>query len=357
MVVTKSFTPKLDVGDEVTSLDGIPTKTIFKRLVSAARADGTNDGKRRAYIEVQGDEKLAAFDLLYPLYFPVSGATIKADFTTFGGVRKRESIDLQTAKDRELQVNGTKKPGNEAQWTFQISGKSAILTTPTWALYNSDLDYLAYLQNAFDQLVNQKVEHLIIDLRDCEGGNSIGDIILEYLVTKVTKLDALKSYVRQRKVPFILKPFLDTWDSTFYDWGSFAKEPERIASANNELRRLIRWEDQGGGTVIKPANLHFSGQVTVLVDGTCSSATFEFAKQLRDLKLGRLVGEPTGGNQRGINGGAFFFLRLPNSGIEVDIPLVGQFPDRPSPDAGLSPDILIPVTKKDIRLQRDAAME
>ena len=48
-----------------------------------------------------------------------------------------------------------------------------------------------------------------------------------------------------------------------------------------------------------------------------------------------LVGQPTGGNQRGITGGAFFFLRLPNSKIEVDVPLIGQYPATEQPDGGL----------------------
>ena len=39
-----------------------------------------------------------------------------------------------------------------------------------------------------------------------------------------------------------------------------------------------------------------------------------------------MVGQVTGGNLRGINGGAFFFLNLPNSRLEIDLPLIGQFP-------------------------------
>lgn len=65
-------------------------------------------------------------------------------------------------------------------------------------------------------------------------------------------------------------------------------------------------------------------------------------------KLATLVGQPTGGNQRGINGGAFFFLRLPNSKIEVDLPLIGYFPDGEPADAGLLPDLLIEPKVEDI---------
>ena len=70
----------------------------------------------------------------------------------------------------------------------------------------------------------------------------------------------------------------------------------------------------------------------------------------------RLIGEPTGGNRRGINGGAYFFLRLPGTGMEVDLPLIGYFPLRPQPDAGVVPDLLVPVRRSDIASGFDRAM-
>lgn len=53
----------------------------------------------------------------------------------------------------------------------------------------------------------------------------------------------------------------------------------------------------------------------------------------------------------------FFFVRLPASGLEFDLPLIGNFPAKPAPDAGLMPDILIKQTARDISDGRDAVME
>ena len=78
---------------------------------------------------------------------------------------------------------------------------------------------------------------------------------------------------------------------------------------------------------------------------------------LQQSGLGRLCGGPTGGNLRGINGGAFFFLRLPASGLEVDVPLIGRFPQTPMPDAGLMPDIAVQDTAADIAAGRDSVMD
>jgi hypothetical protein len=78
--------------------------------------------------------------------------------------------------------------------------------------------------------------------------------------------------------------------------------------------------------------------------------------EIQTHRLGTLIGQPTGGSQRGINGGAFFFVRLPHSGIEMDLPLIATFPPTPAPDAGLTPDILVKPTVSDIAADYDAAL-
>ena len=88
-----------------------------------------------------------------------------------------------------------------------------------------------------------------------------------------------------------------------------------------------------------------------------SSATFGFIDTVSRRGLARIYGQPTGGNQRGINGGSFFFLGLPNSKIELDVPLIGTFPPEPMPDAGLTPDILIKRKQRDVEDARDAALD
>ena len=107
------------------------------------------------------------------------------------------------------------------------------------------------------------------------------------------------------------------------------------------------------GELITPKAPHFAQPVYVLVDASNSSATFEFTTAARRAGLVTLVGQTTGGNLRGINGGAFFFLRLPNSKIELDLPLVGQFPPTPQPDGGVTPDIVVPRTIEDVQRGAD----
>lgn len=93
----------------------------------------------------------------------------------------------------------------------------------------------------------------------------------------------------------------------------------------------------------------------ILISGIACLAQSDTTALLQsaDLRADVAILNPTGGSQRGINGGAFFFLRLPHSGIEMDMPLIGTFPPQALPDAGVTPDIMVTLTPFDIANQRD----
>jgi C-terminal processing protease CtpA/Prc len=221
---------------------------------------------------------------------------------------------------------------------------------PTWALYDSKWEWKAFLHNSFDTIAARKTKDLVIDVRGNEGGLSIGDDILSHMISKDLPAEPVVRRVRYRRVPDDLSPYLDTWDRSFFDWG------ESAVDSTGDFFRLNRYDNDSGGFVVRPVSPRFSGRVWVLVGASNSSATFEFARAVRQNRLGLLVGRPTGGNLRGINGGAFFFLRLPRTGIELDLPLIGQFAMGDLPDAGVKPDIRVTPTVKDIALGRDAEL-
>jgi C-terminal processing protease CtpA/Prc len=145
-----------------------------------------------------------------------------------------------------------------------------------------------------------------------------------------------------------LRPALDTWDPSFFDWGDDATPIDDT---------WFRLAGEPAAEVLAPLAPRFRGKVVVLVDAHNSSATFQFAQRVQRAHLATLVGEPTGGNQRGINGGAFFFLRLPATGLEIDLPLIARYPrdGKPDalPDAGLTPDVLVLSTAADVAAGRD----
>lgn len=366
MIVTHDFTAGrvLPPGTEVIQVNGVPAAAVLAKLLSITRADGSNDSKRVAQLAVNGDSIYETFDVYYPMFFPQKDAT-----NTFllrkPGTRRTERITVNSLTFEQriapIKLREQERKGGDAalfEWKYLADG-IATLRMQTWALYDSKWNWKQWLGDHLKEVAQRNAPALIIDLRGNEGGDDVGNEIIPHLIDASMTLSSMRRLVRYRKVPDDLVPYLDTWDKSFQDWGSFAVDlPERWPTAppNVTYLKLTRYDDDANGDVIQPKGSRFHGKVFVLIDSTNSSATFQFAQNIQSHHLGTLIGQPTGGSQRGINGGAFFFLRLPHSGIEMDLPLIGTFPPAPVPDSGIAPDVLVTPTPLDIAAGRDPGM-
>jgi hypothetical protein len=351
MIVTRDLTADhvLARGTEILSIEGIPVSRIRNRLMRIARADGSNDAKRTALLEVQGTEAYETFDVYLPLYFPQVGARQRLKVRAPDSKHRTVDVDALTYAQR-LAARHSSADDAQAGWSFDVDDPQiAVLRMPTWALYDSKWDWKAFLDRSFAELDRRKPAALVIDLRDNEGGQDVGDEILPHLIARTLTQREPERRVRYRKVPDTLAPMLDTWDPSFKDWGAEAVEYDS---------RFYTLHEGGQAPGVKrydPSPPRYAGRLFVLVGPTNSSATFQFAQQVQRAHLGTLVGRPTGGNQRGINGGAFFFLRLPNTQIEMDLPLIARFAKH-APDAGLVPDLPVKPSAQDVAMGRDAEL-
>ncbi|QNP41762.1 S41 family peptidase [Lysobacter solisilvae (ex Woo and Kim 2022)] len=353
MVVTRDYSghAAMRPGTRVLAIDGVAAADLLARMLPLTRADGGNDAKRMAQLDMRGNDQYETFDILLSLLQPAAGGQRRYRVQAPGAAAPVE-LELPSlsyaARLAQRDVPDTK--GDAPAWTLDLGDPAfAVLRMPSWALYDSRWDWQGFLAQSFATLVARRAPALVIDLRGNEGGLDIGDELLAHLAQRPLALPAYRRLVRYRAVPAALVPYLDTWDPSFKDWGAAARPYD---ARYFELRR--DGDDDGSG--IAPRAPRYAGRVFVLTDAANSSATFQFALQARRSGLATLVGQATGGNRRGINGGAFFFLRLPGSGLEMDLPLIGRFPVAPEPDAGVDPDIAVALTADDIGNGRDAAL-
>jgi len=350
MVVTEDRTAEglLPRGSQITAVDGVATSEILARLLPLARADGASDAKRVSLMEVRGDDGYETFDIHLPLVLPIRDV---AAFTLAEGRIVRAGL-LTLAERRATAPRGLQPEGGANPWKLDKGADGVVrLTMPGWALYNSDFAWETWLGGVMDDLTGDGARGLIVDLRGNEGGEDCGNVILSRLIERDLPLSRTQRFVRYRRAPDDLHPHLDTWDRSFLDWGEQAVGPDERG-----FYRLTRYDDGDEATVIRPQGRRFAAPVVVLCDASNSSATFQFAQTVQDTGLATLLGSTTGGNRRGINGGAFFFLRLPTSRIEIDLPLIASFPDTPQPDAAIDPDVFMPTTAADIADGRDSQM-
>lgn len=349
MIVTRDLTPgaSLPPGSEILRIDGVRTRDMLRTLLPYARADGSNDAKRIANLEVGPAGRMAAFDVYRPLLWP-TGAAVRIEARRPDG--RTVTIDAPWLDEAARRGPDPLDRDPQLGWRLEIRNGVAVMTMPSWAAYNSKFDWQGWIDEAFARMSSEKVRGLVVDLRLNEGGNDCGNAIAARLIDAPLPLPAYPRFTRYRTTEADLNAALDTWDDGFRNWGAAAVGPDARG-----FYRLTRSDDDGGR--IEPKGPRFRQPVAVLVGPENSSATFQFAMLMQQNRLARLIGEPTGGNRRGINGGAYFFVRLPNSRIEVDLPLIGYFPQTPQPDAGLRPDEFIPQTAAAIAAGRDLALE
>jgi len=332
-------------GTEIRSINGMANTDLLRRLVPYARADGSNDAKRVAQMGMRNIDRFETFDIYQGIICPPDNGMFRVRYRTPAGRSGEAEVAALTHSERlanrhTLETDGTSEPF----WTWEMKDGVAILTMPSWVMYNSKWDWEPWLKERLDSLRGAK--GMVIDLRENEGGNECGNAILARLSGKDLALQGYRQLVRYRRTPKDLDPYLDTWDESF----------RAIGEPGTEVGRGFYELGIEDSDTIAAVGPKLDLPVAALVGPACSSATFSFARRARESGLVRLFGETSGGNLRGINGNGYFFVRLPASGLEFDMPIIGNFPQKPQPDRGVLPDVAVAPTAMDIAAGRDPAM-
>ena len=349
---------RLAPGAIVHIINGVPVKEIKRRLLPLVAADGATDANRSAKLEVEGfDFRYNAFDVFYPLVFPV-GDTLTVELEpTKGAERIVLHLDPVTRTERAVVLAQRYLEHPETRddlWSFELlSDSMALLTMNSFGLYGwkaMQLDYKTFLNDAFRTLDENKVRHLVIDIRKNTGGNDeMADELFRYLGSDRHTFQR-EGRTRYLTFPEVLKPYIQTWgDQPWYY--QLASEIPKSADGYYSFPESDRTNDDRA--LPKP----FSGRCYLLTSNLNTSLAFYTAYRFKAQELGILIGQQTGGNLRDINGGQILFLRLPNSEIEIDFPVMGSFTLSPQPDLGVRPDYPVVVSYDDLASLRDVELE
>jgi hypothetical protein len=337
----------LPPGSEVETVNGTPAKDMLARLLPYVRADWHNDAKRVALLGVSGGDRIETFDVFHGLiYGPPAGGTHRITLRLPDGRTETHSLRAIGLAEHQAQMTPRDYAGDRPVWDWSLRPDGvAILTMPGWGLYDSKWNWRAWLDDRLNSLAGAK--GLIVDLRDNEGGEDCGDVLLARLIDRPIVERNAERRLRFQRTPPDLDRYLDTWDDSFRTLGVTATP----RGDGTFLQTGAQADDS-----VRPTGPRLALPVAALIGPVNSSATFSFAVKARLSGRVRLFGETTGGNQRGINGGCFFFVRLPASGLEFDLPLISYFPPGHPPDAGVDPDFRVAPTAADIAAGRDPVM-
>lgn len=334
-LVTASAADPVARNSELLAIDGRPVGDLVTELLPYLRADGSNDGKRLAELTHQSGR--SAMDDYFPLLHPPGPEGYRLTLRGPGDAKDRTVVApalAYAARESLLAARGDSAQTSQA-WTFRIEGRTAWWEIPTFVFWDGKFDWKGEIARRFAEMRERRVESLVIDLRRNEGGTGeVGDSLLVHLIRQPFAMPASRPESAYERVPYVLARFLDTWDFDFFDrTGKVAKTAGR---------NYVMTDRDTSAQWYAPVARPFTGRAYVLVGPENSSATFEFARAVKASGAATLVGSETGGSLRGINGGELCWVTLPNSGAAVDVPLIAWMAPGSPPDAGITPDVVVP---------------
>lgn len=336
-LVLGSAVPGIAGGDELLTIDGKSSSEVVAMMLPYLRADGGSDGKRLRQLNHDRMD-YSMMDIVWPLLSPPGQGVYRLAVRTGMGAARNIDVPAITlaARTARLQTQGVHPPAEK--WELRIDGDIAVMTLPTFALYRDTVDWRQFFADSFAELQRRQVSRLVIDIRNKEGGDDLIGLELLAWLAKVPVTDVSdQSVTMYERVPYKLARYLDTWDFGFFD---------RTGAVDNitEGPQAGRWRFRPKARqlrTIAPRPDRYTGKTWLLIGPENSSATFTLARLVRQSGVATLVGQPTGGNLRGLNGGQLAWVTLPHSGVAVDIPLLASSYGTDTPDASIRPDVLV----------------
>lgn len=288
------------LGSKVLSINGEPIALVVGRMTAGISSDALNVSAKI--------HRLNRDFFLYYYYFwgeiPAFDLVVK---NPAGGAESTLRVSAQPF----AQVSGavSARFAVSGRLAFTFSGHRALLTVPSFVV-SQNPDYSAFFENAFRQMNDRGVEHLIIDIR----GNGGGDPRMSV---------ALISHI-------IDKPFIYFKKGAGYA-DLFAETP--------------------------PHAVHFGGTVYLLIDGGCFSTSGHFCSLVRRHGLASFVGETGGGTFRCHDNSSDFVLS--HTGIRLHVARTTYETAVPDQDvsAGFAPDFRVVPTINDILSGADPQMD
>jgi hypothetical protein len=261
---------------ELLSINSHSLNEIIRRLFGYIQSDG--------YIESHKNwEILDKFQVLYDIVYGQTSSYLVTYKTKSGEIK---NTTLQADKMENIFCSDPfPRPDKYLGLTYQ-PGNIAVLSIKTF--FNDFLDktgenFGRFLDSAFYDMKNKKAQKLLIDIRGNQGGNDgNGELLYSYLTNK----------------------------------------PFRYYASQETLKENFTERDHPNLALQQPEGNNFKGKVYILADGRSFSASAEFSSIVKTNSRGIFIGEEYGGGYYGNTSGDEANVTLPNTQIEVRIPMV-----------------------------------
>ena len=322
-------------GTIITSINGINNRQLLDSMFSFINTDGYNNNFKDqissfnfpafykiafgltdtfniGYIDSSGKNVTA----VVPLFNPIVDTTAHADLLS-PNLTHKQLRQLKKLADRKLSIDSATSTAYMQLNTFSGSG------------------FRSFFKHSFKQLKNVGIQNLIVDLRLNGGGNiSNSTLFTKYISNhSFTIADSIEAKNKSLRYSHFIHPSFIYWLSMQF----FARKKEDGAYHFNYYEKHQ----------YKPKSTnHFDGNVYFIQGGYTYSASCLLLSVVKGQHNVTLVGEETGGGGYSINAVHLPIIKLPNTGLQVELPLYRMILHNTGSEKGrgIMPDINIQPT-------------
>lgn len=222
-------------------------------------------------------------------------------------------------------------------------------------------EYKKFLDSVFIQLKKDKIQNLIVDVRQNGGGTDPNDLVTYSYLTQRNFQENKKAWISFKKIPLL--KYYNSHVPKFIRplfVGKFNKEFQEIFPEEDN-HRFYQNENSNDHKIWTPNPNAFTGKIYLLVGPAVASAGSLFASMVAGNENTTTVGEETMGGYYGHNGHTPLEYKLPKSKIVIQFSVVNLEQDVPKKEnqmekRGIIPDYDVVQTYQDYLNQTDTQL-
>jgi C-terminal processing protease CtpA/Prc len=302
-----SSVSSIEVGSRIIRINNQSIDKVLNKMETYFSDEGRNETLKLKRVE----QRFAfQYHLTYG-YFKV----FKLEYLTDKGILKIKSINAQpfnVIKENRTK-NQVKYPNLKSLFpqspylSFSIDlEKNMAALNIKWfqndVLQSSNEVFKSFIDSAFSEIKSNRIENLIVDIRNNGGGES-------------ENASYLYSYLTNK--PFRFLYAMETNRKTYLEDKKRGIKYTIVENTGKyqTIDSSTSYQQYFGLGYQRPAINNFSGKLYVLIDGLTTSAAPQFASLVKLNKRGVFIGETAPGSLYGGSGRGYSYFYLPNSGL------------------------------------------
>ncbi|MFT3846080.1 MAG: S41 family peptidase [Lacibacter sp.] len=354
LVVTTNLNRRdsiLKTGTKIFAVNGLTAKQIIDTMLPLVSIDGNS--KNFSYQNLSNsftsyyNNRFGLYEKYHVIYYDNKQSLKKAIVNLYnpaGDTFRRAPVVINRFPvQQETQSQRQRKLQRIRSFTIDSTKTYAVLRLNS---FGADLRR-SYLRKSFRQLRKNKINNLVIDVRNNGGGLIKTSLWLSKQLHHQPFSFTDSVYTKHRKI----KTKAQINKRIVYNLGLLFLNRKK----NDSLYEFCYFTKKE----YSPGKKNYKGQVYLLTGGFSFSATTLFAASVKGLNNVTIIGEETGGAYYGNNGVFIPEMTLPQTKIRIRLPLYRIVNNKnfPKNGSGVLPDIEVKPTEESIRQNRDPKME